>query len=103
MQGKEARILKASEVIGYTVKNSQGEELGAIKELVIDPQHGRIAYAVLSVGGVLGVGDKLVAVPWESLTPMPTEKSFSFNISKEKLEEAPGLDKDNWPDRASQM
>lgn len=95
--GKEPHILKASEVIGYTVKDREGQELGEIAELVIDPQSGRIAYAALSTGGFLGMGDKLFAVPWESMKLMPEEQSFTLNIARETLERSPGFDKDNWP------
>lgn len=93
-EGK-AQLLKVSKLIGYSVKNTQGEELGEIEELVIDPQDGRITYAVLSSGGFLGVGGKHFAIPWESLTPMPEQQSFHLDISKEKLAQAPGLDDTN--------
>jgi len=98
MPGSKAQLFKASELIGYSVKNKQGEELGAIEELVINPQDGRIAYAVLSFGGFLGMGDKLLAIPWESLTPMPEQQSFYLDVNKEKLAETPGFDETNWPD-----
>ena len=101
MEGKTALPLKASQVIGFNVKNYQGEKLGQIEELMINPQDGRIAYAVLSVGGFLGMGDKLFAVPWEALTPMPEEQTFSLDVDKEKLAQAPGFDKNSWPSTAS--
>lgn len=97
MSEKEPHILKASEVIGYTVKDREGQELGEIEELVIDPQSGRIVYAALATGGFLGMGDKLFAVPWESMRFMPEEQSFTLNIARETLERSPGFDKDNWP------
>lgn len=98
-EGK-ALLFKASKLIGYSVKNKKGEEVGAIEELVIDSQDGRIAYAVMSSGGFLGMGDKLFAIPWKSLTPIPDQQSFSLDIDKEKLAEAPGFDEANWPDMA---
>src|SRR5919197_3144866 len=58
----------ASKLIGASVRNSQGESLGKIDELVIDPHDARIKAAVVSVGGVLGLGAKNVAIPWEKLT-----------------------------------
>ena len=97
---QEARALKASEVIGYTVKNAEDQELGTIEELVIDPEHGRIAYAVLSFGGFLGMGDKFFAIPWEAMKPMPAQEAFRLDVAKEKLEKAPGFNKDDWPDMA---
>jgi sporulation protein YlmC with PRC-barrel domain len=100
-KAQEARTLKASEVIGYSVKNAEGQELGAIEDLVLDPEHGRIGYAVLSFGGFLGMGDKLFAIPWEAMKPIPAQETFRLDIAKEKLEKAPGFNKDNWPDMAN--
>jgi sporulation protein YlmC with PRC-barrel domain len=99
-KAQESSVLKASEVIGYTVKNAEDQELGAIEDLVIDPEHGRIAYAVLSFGGFLGMGDKFFAIPWEAMKPMPAQGTFRLDVDKEKLEKAPGFNKDNWPDMA---
>ena len=99
MPGKTL-LLKASKLIGYSVKNKQGEEIGAIEEIVINSQDGRIEYAVLSFGGFLGMGDKLFAIPWKSLTPIPDQQSFSLDVDKEKLAETPGFDETNWPDMA---
>jgi hypothetical protein len=67
---------------------------------MIDYTTGRIAYAVLSFGGFLGMGDKLFAVPWEALTLDTKEHKFILSVPKEKLERAPGFDKDDWPDMA---
>lgn len=94
---KTPTIQKATEVIGYTVKNSKSEELGKIEELVIDPQDGRIIYAVLSFGGFLGIGDKLFAIPWNALKQGPEEKVFILEAEKEQLRKAPGFDKSHWP------
>jgi hypothetical protein len=65
---------------------------------MLDIPSGRIAYAVLSFGGFLGIGDKLFAVPWSSLTIDESEHQFILNVDRQTLENAPGFDKDNWPD-----
>jgi len=93
-------VMSASTLVGDKVINTAGEDLGKIDEIMIHMTSGRIAYAVLSFGGVLGLGDKLFAIPWEALTLDEDQKAFVFDISKEKLENAPGFDKDNWPDMA---
>ena len=67
---------------------------------MIDLGSGRIAYAVLSFGGILGMGDKLFAIPWSALTLDTVDHKFILNASKKSLEAAPGFDKDNWPDMA---
>ena len=90
-------IYAASDVIGDRVRNMDGEDVGKIEDLVIDPEEGRIAYAVLSFGGVLGMGDKYFAIPWHSLRPGSDEKEFMVDIDKDRLKNAPGFDKDHWP------
>src|SRR3990172_8867195 len=100
MMNKYPRVLSATTIIGDKVVSPDGEELGTLKELMIDLDEGRVNYAVLSFGGLLGMGDKLFATPWEALTLNPEDHSFILNVYKEQLENAPGFDKDNWPDEA---
>jgi len=87
---------------GDRVKNSAGEDLGTIEHIMIDVPTGKVAYAVLSFGGFLGIADKLFAVPWSALALNTSEKCFMLNASKEKLKTAPGFDKDNWPSMADE-
>jgi len=79
------------------VVNRQGENLGKIEDLVIDPATGSVMYAALSHGSILGMGGKLFAIAWKSLELQPDGMTFILNLSKEKLESAPGFDKNNWP------
>ncbi|HET6821745.1 MAG TPA: PRC-barrel domain-containing protein, partial [Anaerolineales bacterium] len=65
------RVVQVSKVIGNKVVNPSGELLGNLKELVLDLEEERIAYAVLSFGGFMGLGDKLFAIPWEALVLNP--------------------------------
>lgn len=92
------RVLSASTLAGDKVVNSKGEDLGKIDEIMIDMPSGRVAYAVLSFGGFLGMGDKLFAIPWHRLTVDEENKQFVLNVDKSTLEGAPGFDKNNWPD-----
>ena len=100
MQEYTPNVLSSSTITGDEVYNPQGEHLGDIKELMIDLNSGQIAYAVLSFGGFLGMGDKLFALPWEALTLNSEHKYFVVDIDKETLDNAPGFDKDNWPSTA---
>ncbi len=100
MKHQKPHFLSASSISGDKVKNAQGDSLGKIEDLMIDLEKGRVSYAVLSFGGFLGMGDKLFAIPMEALTVDPDDHAFILNVSKEKLENAPGFDKDNWPDMA---
>jgi hypothetical protein len=61
---------------------------------------GKINYAVLSYGGFLGMGDRLFAVPWRALKLDTLNHRFTLDVSKEKLKNAPGFDKDHWPSMA---
>jgi hypothetical protein len=67
---------------------------------MIDVRSGRVAYAVLSFGGVFGLGNKLFAIPWESLTLDADRECFVLDIDKDRLDNAPGFDKDHWPSMA---
>jgi sporulation protein YlmC with PRC-barrel domain len=97
------RVLSASTLAGDSVRNGAGEDLGKVDELMIDIPSGRIAYAVLSFGGFLGMGNKLFAVPWNALRVDEDEHCFILDIDKSTLEAAPGFDKDNWPDMADNV
>jgi Uncharacterized conserved protein len=90
-------FLSASTLKGDKVINTAGEDLGKIEELMIDLRDGRIAFAVLSFGGFLGLGDKLFAIPWQALRLKLHDHAFVFDVPKETLEKAEGFDKDNWP------
>ncbi|HUY13651.1 MAG TPA: PRC-barrel domain-containing protein [Terriglobia bacterium] len=93
-------VLAADTLTGDKVVNLQNEDLGTIEHLMIDLATGRVAYAVLSFGGFLGMGDKLFAIPWSALTLNTVEKRFILNADKELLKRAPGFDKDHWPNMA---
>jgi hypothetical protein len=98
-------MLSATTIIGDTVRNTAGEDLGKIEDLMIDLDFNRVGYVchgqavdiVVSFGGFLGIGDKLFAVPLEALTLDAPNHEFILNVSRERLENAPGFDKDNWP------
>jgi sporulation protein YlmC with PRC-barrel domain len=99
---EERAVLSASTLAGDKVFNLAGEDLGKIEDFMLDMQSGRIAYAVLSFGGVLGIGDKLFAVPPEALVLDQEKDCFILDADKTELKEAPGFSKDDWPDFADQ-
>lgn len=100
--GPGPRLMLSSTLEGNDVMNRAGEKLGTVDEIMLDVPMGRIAYAVLSSGGFLGVGDRLFAIPWGALTLDTDNKCFILDVSKERLEQAPGFDKDHWPSLADQ-
>ena len=99
-QKRFRRVMSADSLSGDQVRNDAGEDLGKIKDIMIDVPTGKVAYTVLSFGGFLNMGDKLFAVPWNALTLDEDHKQFVLNMDKAQLENAPGFDKDNWPDMA---
>ena len=97
----EPRLLSATSIEGLDVVNEAGENIGEIKDLMIELKTGNVAYAVLSFGGFLGFGEKLFAIPVEAFHfDSDNHDTVTLNISKDKLEDAPGFDKDNWPQHA---
>jgi sporulation protein YlmC with PRC-barrel domain len=100
--GRYRRVLSASTLTGDDVYNPAGEKLGKIDEIMIDLPSGRVAYAVLSFGGFLGLGDKLFAIPWSRLQVDEENRRFLLNVDRATLERAEGFDKDNWPDMSDQ-
>lgn len=95
--GPGPALMGADTLNGNDVYNLKDEDLGDIKEIMLDMRSGRVSYAVLSFGGFLGMGDKLFAVPWSALTLDTVNKRFTLNVDKDRLASAPGFDKDRWP------
>jgi sporulation protein YlmC with PRC-barrel domain len=96
------RILSADSLVGAHVRNSAGEDLGTIDQIMVDITANRIAYAVVSIGGFLGIGAKLVAVPWSVLRMNEGEHDettdFILNADRKTLKDAPSFDRGTWPD-----
>lgn len=96
-------VIKASEYLDGEVNNFKGEELGEIEDLAIELKTGKIKYAVIEHGGLLGIGEKLVAVPVSSLSAGPDEDEVVLNASQEELDRAVGFSDDNWPVAANSI
>lgn len=90
-------VLSATTIVGNRVRSAEGEDLGSIEELMIDLEHGKVAYAVLSFGGFLGLREKYYAVPWPAFRLAPRDNEFVLDVPRSKLENAPGFDKRQWP------
>ena len=95
--GPGPSLMGANTLLGNDVYNADGEDLGDIKEFMLDMATGKVAYAVLSFGGILGMGDKLFAVPWAALKLDTENKRFTLNVPKASLKDAPGFNQDRWP------
>jgi sporulation protein YlmC with PRC-barrel domain len=97
LTGSVSKANKASSLIGMDVRNAQDERLGEIKDLVVDLNSGKISYAVLSVGGFLGIGDKFIAVPPSAFSLSDDQDRLVLNADKAKIENAPSFAKNDWP------
>ena len=93
-------LMSASSLSGEDVKNTQGESLGDVKDIMLDTENNRVAYYVLSFGGLFGLGDKLFAIPPEAMKLNTNDNCFILNIDKDRLKEAEGFNKDKWPNMA---
>lgn len=100
---KPENIVNANSVIGVKVTNNDKENLGKIEEIMIDKSSGEVQYVVLSFGGILGMGEKLFALPWRSISYSPEDSAFILDMNKEKLENAPAFEKSNWPDMSDPL
>jgi sporulation protein YlmC with PRC-barrel domain len=101
-KGPGPELMGAETLIGNDVCNHKGEDIGNIKEIMLDMRNGRVSYAVLSFTAFFSTGEKLFAVPWEALALDTEHKRFTLNVEKDRLKSAPGFDKSQWPDMADQ-
>ena len=101
-KGPGPELMGAGTLTGDSVHNLQGEHLGDNKEFMLDMRTGKVAYAVLSFGGVFSIGEKLFAVPWDVLKLDTENKRFVLDVHKEHFDKAPGFDSNEWPDMADQ-
>lgn len=95
-------LIAADKVEGTTVYDAGGESVGTVHDLMIDKVSGKVRYVVLSSGGILGIGDKRVPLPWDTLTYDTTKGGYVTNTSRETLSKAPAYDdreQVNWADR----
>lgn len=100
--GVVSPIARAGDYIGRAVRNLRNEKLGEIVDLAIDGPRGRVVYAVMASGGLLGLGQTLHAVPLRELGNPGEDKDLVLDLSLATLERQSGFDADNWPREAGQ-
>jgi sporulation protein YlmC with PRC-barrel domain len=96
-EGPGPYVMAAATLDGDKVLSADGDDIGKVKDIMLDVGTGRVAYVVISSGGFLGIGDKLLAIPWSALTLDIDRKCFLLAMSTERVKSAPGFDKDHWP------
>lgn len=92
-----APVLSASSIAGTQVLDAKRDHLGSIDDLMLDADTGGVSYAVLCIGGFLGMGDRLFAIPWKALTVDPADHSFVLDVDHVTLEQAPDYNQIDWP------
>jgi uncharacterized protein YrrD len=88
---------KATFILGSSVVTPDGESLGDIRDIVLDPLTGRVSYCVVSFGGFMGLGRKLFAIPFSALGYDLSENEYVLDVSKEHMLAQPGFDANRWP------
>lgn len=101
-EGLSQSLCKATDTIGMSVKDPNRHAVGKIEDIVLDRASGRVVYAVVSLGGFLGMGESYYAIPWTAFTTSADQEHLVLAFSKERLKAAPGFPRDNWPDMANQ-
>jgi sporulation protein YlmC with PRC-barrel domain len=100
--GQFGQPVRASVILGCTVKDSQDKDVGTVRDLAIDLNNGRVVEAILARGGFLGLDSKLVAVPPEFFTVADNGKRVSLILAADKLNGAPAVDLSKWQDCMAQ-
>lgn len=95
--GPGATLSSASSLTGHDVVNRAGETLGEVQDIMLDLAHGTVAYAVMSSGGFLGIGERLFAIPWRALQLDPERKAFVLDVERSHFDKAPGFESTHWP------
>ncbi|MBW8301732.1 MAG: PRC-barrel domain-containing protein [Hydrogenophaga sp.] len=90
-----ASLIASDKVDGTAVYGADGERIGSIKRIILEKRGGRVAYAVLSFGGFLGIGDDYYPLPWEKLTYDESLDGYRIDLTKEQIERAPRLKDDD--------
>lgn len=99
-------LIASDRVEGTPVRRSDGEKIGTIQRLMIDKISGKVAYAILSFGGFLGIGQKHLPIPWGRLSYDRTLGAYRVDLTNEELAAAPGFEADkdfDWGDRRSEI
>lgn len=95
------RLWRTSYVLTSEVVNPRGQRLGKVHDVVLDVTTGKVVYAVLAHNeGVLGLQDKLFAIPWLALQQSPGLGTLTLDVNASALREAPGFDREHWPSAA---
>ena len=103
---KPHALIASDRVEGTVVRRPSGEKIGSIERLMIDKVSGKVAYAVLSFGGFLGLGEKHLPIPWEKMKYDPAIEAYAIDIADDELAKAPSYaaaKEFDWGDRSQEQ
>jgi sporulation protein YlmC with PRC-barrel domain len=92
------RVLTAKSIIGDKISNRDGEDLGAIEDIMLNIDEGKVEYVIISFGGFMSLNQKYFAIPFASLVIDTKQHAFILDQARSVFEESPGFDKEHWPD-----
>ncbi len=101
-EARDAALTPFSMLVGATVTGPGGKPVGTIADVMMAAAEGKIVYVALSVGGVVGIGERLFAVPWGAFVVDPVGGALSLHFDAATLDGRPGFDKDGWPSAADE-
>lgn len=106
-KGDMQRLARVTSIIGMAVRTPENKSLGSVYDLAMDCNSHKVAYAAVNYGATLGIGGKLIAVPWakmqlRSLTEQPNSNVFVINTTDDQFNNAPSFNSDHWPTQADQ-
>lgn len=99
-------LIASDRVEGTAVRRSDGTKVGTIERVMIDKLSGKVAYAVLSFGGFLGMGEKHAPIPWERLTYDQALEAYRVDLSDQEIKGAPthaAGEEFDWGDRSAEI
>jgi PRC-barrel domain len=103
---KKHTLIASDRIEGTAVRRGSGEKIGRIERLMLDKVSGQVAYAVLSFGGFLGIGNKHLPIPWARLTYNLKLDAYEIDLSDDELRKAPSYEADenfDWGDRSHEL
>ena len=103
---KKHTLVASDRVEGTEVRRANGDKIGNIERLMIDKVSGKVAYAVMSFGGFLGIGHKHLPVPWEKLAYSTKQDAYELDVPDEMLKNAPAYENSrdfDWGDRSQEI
>lgn len=94
-------LMRAEDIIGTDIRNTQNQDLGTIEDVVLNPQTGKVDFVLVGHGGIFGIGQELTPVRWSDLKVTPDGETYVLDVPADTLDSAPKINADTWKQRSS--